>query len=129
RYVTPLPSLARTVTEPTEFQGAALAPGDKVLMNWIAANHDPEEFPDPEQIDFARQPNRHVAFGVGIHRCLGAHLARLELRVLLEEVAARIPDFRVIEEQVVRYGGFITRGIATLPVEFPAGRRLARRMS
>ncbi len=123
RFSTPLPSLARTATAQVEIRGETIEPGEKVSLCWIAANHDPEEFPDPERIDFDRFPNRHFVFGTGPHRCLGAHLARLELRVLLEEVLQRLPDFEVVHEDVRRYSG-ITRGISSLPARFAPGTRL-----
>jgi len=122
RYVTPLPALARVTACEVELGGHAVGPGEKVLLNWIAANHDPEEFPDPETIVFDRSPNRHLAFGLGPHRCLGMHLARLEVRVLLEEVLGRLPDYRVAEQGIVRGSG-ITRMIHSLPATFSPGER------
>ena len=117
RYVTPLPSLCRVATKDVEIRDVAVAAGERVQLNWIAANHDPEVFEDPEVIRFDRMPARHVAFGSGPHRCMGTHLARLELRILLEEVLAAIPDYRVVAPGVTRYAG-ITRGVASLPVSF-----------
>lgn len=117
RYITPLPALARVTTEPVEVGGVPIPAGERVQMVFIAGNHDPAEFECPEEIRLDRSPNRHLAFGAGPHRCLGAHLARLELRILLEEVLRRIPDYVVIEAGVERYTG-ITRGISSLPVTF-----------
>jgi len=117
RYVTPLPSLCRVTTAEVKIGDHAIGAGERVQLNWIAANHDPEVFEDPEVIRFDRMPARHVAFGSGPHRCMGAHLARLELKILLEEVLALLPDYRIVEPGVHRYSG-ITRGISTLPVEF-----------
>jgi cytochrome P450 len=117
RFVTPLPALARVTTEPVELGGVAIPAGERVQMVFAAANHDPAEFECPEEVRFDRSPNRHLSFGAGPHRCLGAHLARLELRVLLEEVLRLIPDYEVVSDGVVRYGG-ITRGISALPVRF-----------
>jgi cytochrome P450 len=122
RYITPVACEARVVTKPTEINGVSIAEDDRVTVNWLAANHDPAAFPDPETIDFDRHPNRHYAFGVGPHRCLGLHLARLELKVLLEEVMRRIPDYVVDRDNIDRYAG-VTRGIARLPVTFPPGPR------
>src|SRR5205823_5450679 len=85
RHVTPLPTLFRTATTDATVHGQEIPAGDRVQLSWMAANHDPEEFGDPEHVRFDRAPNRHFAFGIGAHRCLGAALARLELRVLLEE--------------------------------------------
>jgi cytochrome P450 len=117
RYITPLPALARVTTEPVELGGVAIPAGERVQMVFAAANHDPAEFECPEEVRFDRSPNRHLSFGAGPHRCLGAHLARLELRVLLEEVLRLIPDYDVVAGEVRRYGG-ITRGISALPVRF-----------
>jgi cytochrome P450 len=117
RYITPLPALARVTTRPVEVGGVQIPAGERVQMVFIAGNHDPAEFDCPEDIRLDRSPNRHLAFGAGPHRCLGAHLARLELRILLEEVLARIPDYTVVDGGVERYAG-ITRGISTLPVTF-----------
>jgi cytochrome P450 len=118
RYVTPLSALARTTTEDVEINGTQIPAGDRVLLNWIAANHDPDVFDDPETLNLERSRRTpHVAFGVGPHRCLGAHLARLELVVLLEEVLRHIGDYQVDREQVTRFPG-LTRGIASLPVTF-----------
>jgi cytochrome P450 len=117
RYITPLPALARVTTEPVELSGVPIPAGERVQMVFIAGNHDPAEFECPEEIRLARSPNRHVVFGAGPHRCLGAHLARLELRILLEEVLRLIPDYEVNQDGVVRYAG-ITRGISSLPVTF-----------
>jgi hypothetical protein len=123
RFVTPLPGLARTVTEDLVIGDVTIPAGDRVLLNWIAANHDPEAFAAPETVDLTRKNIAHVAFGSGPHRCLGAHLARLELIVLLEELLPVMPDYIIDSAKVERFGG-ITRGIAALPAFF-APRRAA----
>jgi len=92
--------------------------GDKVLMNFPAANRDPEAFPDADRVVLDRAVNRHVAFGSGIHRCAGSNLARMELRVALEEWLSRIPEFHLSGDQVTWAGGQV-RGPRTLPVVFP----------
>jgi cytochrome P450 len=114
RYLSPVPVLNRTTTEDVEIDGQVIPKGERVQLNWIAANHDPEHFPDPETIDLNREASTQVAFGHGIHRCLGQHLARLELTVLLQEVLTRIPDYKVDLERVERYPS-IARGISSLP--------------
>jgi cytochrome P450 len=86
--------VGRTVTRGCPFAGAELAPGDKVVLSMAAANRDPREFGDPEELDTGRRSNRHVAFGVGVHRCVGSHLARMEIRVALEAILARISRLR-----------------------------------
>lgn len=121
RHLTPLPALFRTTTQATNLQGRDIAEGEKVQLCWMAANHDPAEFPDPDTIDFARSPNRHLSFGVGVHRCLGAALARMELKVLLEETLPRLGEYEVVEP-IARYAS-ITRGVSNLKVSFAPGKR------
>jgi cytochrome P450 len=94
RWETPVMIVPRAVKQDMELGGVQLSAGDPVTLVLGAANLDEEEFADPE-VDFARVPNKHVAFGGGHHLCLGAHLARLELRVALEELHARIPNYRI----------------------------------
>jgi cytochrome P450 len=95
--------------------------GEKVGLHWMAANHDPAEFPEPERVWFDRSPNRHVAFGVGGHLCIGMHLARVELRAALTELLTRLPDYRVRHDAVERSPA-LTRQIHRLPIEFtPVG--------
>lgn len=122
RFISPLPASGRTTTGVCTIGEVELLEGTKVALNWMSANHDPEGFPQPEEIQFDRSPNRHVAFGWGPHRCLGANLALLELKVLLEEVLKRMPDYSVNEQDVVRYVGII-RGISELPATFTPATR------
>lgn len=123
RYVTPLPGNARTTACPVTVGGVEIPEDTKVQLHWLSANHDPDEFPDPETIDLERAPNRHVTFGIGIHRCLGMHLARLQLRVLFEEVLTRIPDFKVDKSRVRRTESLV-RNVAELPAMFTPGQRI-----
>jgi cytochrome P450 len=90
--------------------------GDKVLMAFPAANRDPAVFPDADRVVLDRAENRHVAFGVGIHRCAGSNLARMELRVALEEWLARIPEFHLAEGDEVTWAGGQVRGPRHLPI-------------
>jgi cytochrome P450 len=113
-------TMARIVTEDTEFAGCPMHEGDRVLLNFPAANRDPEQFPDPDTVDLDRKVNRHVAFGAGIHRCAGSNLARMELRVALEEWLARIPDFRLADDGEVTWAGGQVRGPRNIPVVFPS---------
>ena len=88
-----------------------------------AANHDPRKFDAPDRFDIDRAMDRHLAFGFGVHFCLGARLARLEARVALEEIHARFPDYEVDESGVsVVHGGNVA-GLATLPIRFTPGSR------
>jgi len=90
--------------------------GDRVVLATAAANIDPEEFDDPLAFDPARTANRHITFGAGPHRCLGSHLARLELRVAIEEWHKRIPNYRVSPDAILehRVGG--VGGLRGLPL-------------
>jgi len=101
-------SLGRVVTTETEFYGQQLCPGDRLMLVTGAADRDPEMFEHPDEVDFERSPNRHLAFGGGPHRCLGSHLARLELRTALEEAVRVMPTFKLTPgKQVVRTLGQI----------------------
>lgn len=95
RYVSPVISFARTATEDTEVRGERIAEGEKVLLLYQSANRDAEVFENPDSLDVDRTPNPHLAFGVGPHVCMGINLARLEIRVLFEELIRRFPDMAV----------------------------------
>ena len=106
----------RRATEDTEVKGVEIQEGDDVYMAWASANRDPDAFPDPEKLRLDRERVRHMSFGFGIHTCPGAPLARLELRVALEELLRRIPDLRIeIDEPRYEFGG----GEYAFPVELP----------
>lgn len=111
-------TMARVVTEETEFNGCPMHVGDKVLMNFPAANRDPDVFENPDVVDIDRQRNRHVAFGVGIHRCAGSNLARMEMVVAIEEFLRRIPEFRLEDPSAVTWAGGQVRGPRHLPLVF-----------
>ena len=112
-------TMARIVTEDTDFKGCPMRKGDKVLMNFPAANRDPSAFVDADHVVLDRTENRHVAFGSGIHRCAGSNLARMELRVALEEWLRAIPTFRLADGATPTWAGGQVRGPRTLPVVFP----------
>jgi cytochrome P450 len=95
RWESPVTGVARVAVEDTEFYGCPIKKGDHVMPILGSANTDESEFPDSDDVRFDREVNRHLAFGGGIHRCLGSHLARMELRVALREWHARIPDYMV----------------------------------
>ena len=90
RWTTPVQHFMRTAAEDVELGGQQVKKGDWLMMNYVAANHDPAQFPDPRRFDAARSPNRHLAFGAGAHQCLGLHLARLEMRILFEALLDRV---------------------------------------
>jgi cytochrome P450 len=91
---------------------------DKVLMSFPAANRDPEKFEDPDSVIIDRAKNPHIAFGVGIHRCVGSNLARMEMRVSIEEWLRRIPDFHLEDPAAVAWAGGQVRGPRELAVAF-----------
>jgi cytochrome P450 len=112
-------TMARIVTADSEFEGCPMAAGDKLLMNFPAANRDPSAFDRADEVVLDRAHNRHIAFGTGIHRCAGSNLARMELRVAVEEWLARIPTFRLAEDAVVTWAGGQVRGPRSIPMVFP----------
>jgi cytochrome P450 family 142 subfamily A polypeptide 1 len=96
RWVTPVKTLARTVTKDCELAGQHLNAGDKVILLFESGNRDESFFQHPDKFDISRNPNRHLSFGgYGRHHCLGAHLARLEIRVMLEEILRRMPNIEI----------------------------------
>ncbi|MDA8341865.1 MAG: cytochrome P450 [Actinomycetota bacterium] len=112
-------TMARVVTADVDVGGCPMRAGDRVLMNFPAANRDPSVFERADEVVLDRAVNRHVAFGSGIHRCAGSNLARMELRVALEEWLARIPEFTVEAGAEVTWAGGQVRGPRQLPVVFP----------
>ena len=113
-------TMARIVAEDTEVAGCPMRASDRVLMSFPAANRDPEKFADADRVVIDREKNPHIAFGVGIHRCVGSNLARMEVRVALEEWMAQIPEFSVEDPSAVTWAGGQVRGPRSLPVVFPA---------
>ncbi|MCP4436421.1 MAG: cytochrome P450 [Actinomycetia bacterium] len=123
RWSTPVLHFRRTAAADTEVRGQKIAKGDKVLIWHVSANRDEEAFDDPFTFDIERADNEHVAFGGGgAHFCLGANLARVELRIIFREVLSRIPDLAKTAEPKILRSNFVT-GIKTLPVEFSTGAR------
>ena len=98
RWITPLNNMFRTVVEDTDIDGVALHPGDRIALVYPSANRDEHVFDDPDEIDLVRDPNPHIAFGFGTHFCLGAHVARLTMRVALEELTSRLTNLRPCAE-------------------------------
>jgi cytochrome P450 len=98
-----LVAVPRLVKQDVECEGAAIKRGERVTLFYPMANLDEAEFSDPDAFDLGRENKVHLTFGGGPHRCLGSHLARIELQTLYEEMAARLPTFRVDPERPVRY--------------------------
>jgi cytochrome P450 family 142 subfamily A polypeptide 1 len=119
RWVTPILNMRRTVTADHEFRGRELHVGDQVLLMYSSANRDARVFDDPDRLDVTREHNHHVAFGFGTHFCLGSSLARIEIRVMFEELLRRIPDWRLVpgtEPKIL--GATFTRAYDAVHIEF-----------
>jgi cytochrome P450 len=117
RFDAPVQVLARDTTRPVELHGEELPTGARVLLVYGAANRDPRRYPDPDRLDLSRPVLRHLAFGNGIHHCLGAPLARQEGRAMLRALLTRMPEYR-IAGPIVRNANMVsTRGVDSLPVE------------
>jgi cytochrome P450 len=119
RWETPVMGLARVALADSELGGCPVHAGDQVSVMIGSANTDEAEFPDADEVRFDREVNRHIAFGGGIHRCLGSHLARMELRVALREWHKRIPDYEVEPGHTLVYTPSI-RSIEHFPLRFTA---------
>jgi methyl-branched lipid omega-hydroxylase len=125
RYASPVMYMRRTARTDFELEGQTIHEGDKVALWYIAANHDPDVFDDPHRFDITRQPNEHEAFGGGgPHFCLGTHLAKLEIKVMFEELLARVPDME-LAGTVERLRSNFINGIKHMPVRFAATARAA----
>jgi cytochrome P450 len=109
-------TMARIVSQDAEIGGCPVKAGDSVLLPFPAANRDPEVFPDADKVIIDREENRHVAFGLGIHRCLGSNLARLELRIAVEVFIQRFPKFELADPSTVTWSLGQVRGPRKLPV-------------
>lgn len=108
----------RRATRDVELGGVQVRAGDRLLLMLAGANRDGQEFDGPDALELERTPNRHLSFGSGPHRCLGSHLARIELQVALEELYRRLPDCRVDPEQAPLSHSSQVRGVARMPVIF-----------
>jgi cytochrome P450 family 142 subfamily A polypeptide 1 len=119
RWTTPVLNMCRVATRDTEIAGTPIARGQQVVLMYGSANRDESVFEDPQRFDVTRDPNPHIAFGFGTHFCLGASLARLELRVMFEELVGRLDDWDWADDVGARRtpNAFV-RGIESLPVTF-----------
>jgi cytochrome P450 len=118
RLEAPTALLFRTATRDAEVAGRHIVTGDKVGLFVGAANRDPTVFARPDDVDLDRLHNRHLSFGAGPHRCIGSNLARLQIRVFVDELLSRIGPFRIPAGAALRYAGGQTRGLASMPLEF-----------
>jgi cholest-4-en-3-one 26-monooxygenase len=117
RWVSPINAFRRTAIRDTDLAGQKIAEGDKVLIFYSSANRDEDVFTSPQEFDIDRNPNPHLAFGFGPHFCLGRHLAALELRILLQAVADRMPAI-TLDGEVTRLRSNFINGIKRMPVRF-----------
>lgn len=118
RYVSPVLNFQRTATQDTELRGKKIKKGQKVLLCYPSANRDEDVFKDPDRFIADREPNPHVGFGIGNHFCLGANLARMEIRVVLEEVLKRIPDLEYTDGPPKTHPSTLVRSFTHMPVRF-----------
>ena len=119
RWTTPVQHFMRMANEDVELSGVKIAKGDWLMMNYVAANHDPQQFDNPRKFDATRDHNRHLAFGAGAHQCLGLHLARLEMRILFKELLDRLDTVELAGEPKRASSTFVG-GLKTLPLRFSA---------
>jgi cholest-4-en-3-one 26-monooxygenase len=117
RYVTPIHNMCRVATEDVELAGGAVKTGDQIVLMYAAANRDPEHFDEPERLDLTRYPNRHLAFGFGTHFCLGASLARMEIRLFLEELARRVSALRLVPDSIEEMPNAFVYGLRSARME------------
>jgi cytochrome P450 len=126
RMDAPNHTIARTVTVEVEIGGVTMKAGDRVLLMYGFANRDPETFPEANEFIVDRTPNRHLTFGHGIHTCVGLHLARQEVRTVVDEVLKRMPDFELAGDPgLPRLRGGLMWGFDSLPITFTPGPRVA----
>ena len=121
RYSSPVQATVRRATRDVEMGGKVIPAKEQCIVWLAAANRDPEQFANPLTFDVTRSPNRHLAFGMGIHFCLGAPLARLEAKIAVEELLGRAKNFRRTDDRILpRVPTFIMRGVRELPIAFDA---------
>ena len=117
RFYSPV-TMARVATEEIQAGDVTFKPGDKVLLNFPAANRDPDVFEGADKVVLDRQKNRHIAFGIGSHRCAGSNLARMEMEAALRIWFERIPAFELTDPDAVTWAGGQVRGPRHLPFRF-----------
>jgi len=118
RFVTPIHNMCRVATRAVELGGQTIGAGQQLVLMYSSANRDPAHFTDPERLDVTRHPNQHLSFGFGTHFCLGASLARLEIRVFFEELVRRVRAMRLVEGSVVEMPNAFVFGLKSAKVVF-----------
>jgi cytochrome P450 len=121
RIDTPTQHLGRTVTKEIAFHGHTFRPGQKVMMMFASANRDEREFESPDEYRMKRRPPRMLAFGHGVHMCMGKHVALMEARLTLDEVMRRLPEYEIDEARAVRTRTEFVQGWLELPARFAPG--------
>ena len=121
RYFSPSQGDARTVTQDCEVAGFEFSEGDRILLSFAIPNRDPKYFEDPDEVKLDRFPNRHAAFGLGNHRCIGSNLARMQFKAIMQETLSRIPEYSIDYDGLERYETIgVINGNKTMPFTFPA---------
>lgn len=124
RFYTPAPGDGRTMDTDIEIEGTNFKEGDRLYISWSIANRDPELFPEQDQIILDRRQNRHFAFGLGVHRCIGSNLARVVFKSMLTAVLDRMPDYRCDPEGAIHYDTIgVIQGMRQLPATFTPGQK------
>jgi len=124
RFYSPSESLTRTATKDVELGGRWIKRGDVVFISWVSANHDESMFPHADRVDIERAENKHLAFGLGGHRCIGSSIARVESELMIADVLARMPDYEIDADSFRPYpGNLLMTGVVTMPVRFSPGVR------
>ncbi len=118
RWVTPIHNMCRVATIDTEIGGQTIHAGDQLVLMYSSANRDPAHFDEPEHFDVTRTPNHHISFGFGTHFCLGASLARLEIRLMFEELLNRVSGFRLVPDSIVEMPNSFVYGLGAAQIEF-----------
>ena len=124
RFYSPSESLTRTATRDVELGGRQIKRGDVVFISWVAANRDPSAFERAGEVVIDREVNKHLAFGLGGHRCVGSSIARLQSELMIAEVLDRVPDYQIDLDGFKPYpGNLLMTGVVTMPVTFSPGER------
>jgi cytochrome P450 len=118
RLESPITFLARTVTRDTEIDGCPMKAGDRIALHYASANRDERYFDHSDQLDFDREKNPHVAFGIGLHRCLGLHFARLQIAIAFEELLPRVTNIRIAPGAHIEASHGVILAPESLPIEF-----------
>jgi cytochrome P450 len=124
RFFSPVETLTRTVVKDSRLGGQQLQRGEHMMISWIAADRDEGVFTRADEVILDRAPNRHLAFGVGEHRCIGMHLARAVFQVLIQEALARLGDYTVNESATRVYATNLLSGVSHMPISYSPGPRI-----